>query len=91
MKDIYAGIIGKIRSLFGTEADRSVILNSRSLQRKQCLLVFDGLKENTDLHDEFLAFLVELYSQTRALKMIVMVEHPQNLNSRIVENNFQVV
>lgn len=48
-------------SMTGSEPERKQILNSASLKRKQCVLVFDSLEEGTDLHIEFLAFLDELY------------------------------
>ena len=85
MKDIYRAMIDKL-SMTGSEPERKQILNSASLKRKQCVLVFDSLEEGTDLHIEFLAFLDELYQWTDHLKIIVLVEKPELLQSAVDEN-----
>ena len=85
MKDVYRAMIDKL-SMTGSKPERKQILNSASLKRKQCVLVFDSLEEGTDLHIEFLAFLDELYQWTDHLKIIVLVEKPDELQSAVDEN-----
>jgi len=87
MKDIYKAMIDKL-TMTGSEPERKHILHSASLKRKRCVLVFESLEEGTDLHIEFLAFLYELFQETDFIKMIVLIEKPEKLQS-VVDENFQ--
>ena len=62
-------------SITSGEYDRNSVLKSPFLQKARCVIVFEYIKEETDLLQEFICFLIEMSQHTHYLKIILLIQH----------------
>ena len=77
-------------SITSGEYDRNSVLKSPFLQKARCVIVFEYIKEETDLLQEFICFLIEISQHTHYLKIILLIQNQSNLPDH-VEENFEVI
>ena len=89
MRDIHKTIIKEL-SMDCIDQSRNSVLKNPKLQREKCVLVFEGIDEESDLLQEFVIFLIDMSEHTQYLKIILVVENFTSLPSR-VDENFEII
>ena len=77
-------------SITSGEYDRNSVLKSPFLQKARCVIVFEYIKEETDLLEEFICFLNDMADHTYYLKIILVIQDQSNLPHH-VEENFELI